>query len=118
MRLARDRRRNHGQRARDCMGMGVAPQRGGVPRGQIRHEDMVAPGEGPAFVRAGEDIPSRGEAGDAEYIAERFGYAIEDVIKAEPIIREKVEKAMRHHEVFFGHEPIYPPGSPKSKKMK
>lgn len=41
-----------------------------------------------------------------EDIAVRFGIPIEEVVNAEPYIREKVSKAMESRDIFFGHEPI------------
>ena len=43
-----------------------------------------------------------------EEIAERFGLPIDEVIRAEPQIRKKVEDAEKVREIFFGHDPIYP----------
>ncbi len=43
-----------------------------------------------------------------EDIATRFGLSPEEVERAEPYIRGKVEEAMKERDIFFGHEPIIP----------
>ena len=46
-----------------------------------------------------------------ESISEEFGLPLDKVKESEKLIREKVGKATAEREVFFGHGPLYPPGS-------
>ena len=46
-----------------------------------------------------------------ESISREFGLPLDKVKESEKLIRNKVEKATAEREVFFGHNPLYPPRS-------